>query len=553
MPTEPQSQPVAAFQLLERLDETSTAESWRAIQTALERPVVIRIMKPEAAADAARREAFLSVARLFAKAKCENIISVFDIAETDSRPYAVLEQLEGETLAQLLKRTGPLPLDQILPIAAAAVNALSVLWGRFRLVSRDVTPASLQFDGRGVVKLNDFSLAVTPEHAGEDEIVGQPCYLAPEQIQGLAPLSDKSDMYALGALLYELATGLAPFAEADPMATLRRQVSDRLAPPDGLVKGLPPDFSRFLGRLMMKAPADRYPDWDAVQTDLGALTAGVPVTPLPAGQPDSSIDLARIHIAPSAPSSASVDRLQREHSADVSRSGMFAAIGAYGLMGIWFLILFGARAVWPEWRAVNSLPELPPVKIPSLPPSPAVRPRPAEPAPVPPPRAEAAPVVPVAAVRLPAPPPEALAAALGEGSLARARAAVAAAGDFKDKAAILDLLKRAPLPDALVAEGLKPLVGREISLPVMGKVRRCTPRAVYANAFEVDCNGRTIRIPFDKFGPDDALRIAVKPHDDATALAYCLLVLRSSDHAALAEAAKGCPLLAGELLRASRP
>ena len=149
------------FRLIERVDDTSRTVVWKAVQNTLDRTVIIRVLKPEAAATPTEVELFLSIARLFARIKSESIAAVFDIVSDGNLHYVVMEHVEGPTLQEAVAAQGPLPADQILRIAAALITSLDQMWQAAHLVHRNLKSSTIRLDPRGVAKITDFSLAIT--------------------------------------------------------------------------------------------------------------------------------------------------------------------------------------------------------------------------------------------------------------------------------------------------------------------------------------------------------------------------------------------------------
>ena len=270
------------FQLTERLDETSRTVVWKAIQNTLDRTVIIRVLKPEAAANPSEVDHFLTIARRFARIKSDSLAAVFDIVSEGDLHYVVMEYVDGPTLEDLVTKHGPLPVEQILRIAASLVTSLEQMWGTAHIVHRNLKSATIRMDPRGVAKITDFGLAIVAGPGvdatamDEGHIVGTPCYLSPEQAQGTRMLNTQSDMYALGAVLYHLSTGKVPFEDFDVFAILAAHVKQQIPPPHRLNHAIPVTFSWFLHRLMMKNPNSRYADWDSVLLDIRNMLASTP-------------------------------------------------------------------------------------------------------------------------------------------------------------------------------------------------------------------------------------------------------------------------------------
>jgi len=268
------------FDLVEAVDETSQTVVWKAVQRTLERTVILRILKPEAASDPAAVAHFLNIARIVSRIKSESLASIFDIVSDKGLHYVVMEHVDGPTLEEVVSADGPLPMERVLRIAASLIASLDQLWGTAYVVHRNLKSSTIRTSRRGVAKITDFSLAIqaspgvnaTAMDGGN--IVGTPCFLSPEQARGAHTLTTQSDMYALGIVLYHLSTGTVPFENEDVVAVLAAHVKRQIPPPHHLNPALPPSFSWLLHRLMIKNPDNRYPDWKSVLQDIRLLLAG---------------------------------------------------------------------------------------------------------------------------------------------------------------------------------------------------------------------------------------------------------------------------------------
>src|SRR6187551_1619196 len=204
-------------------------EVYRARDTRLDRTVAVKVLTHTLAADASFRERFAREARVISQLEHPNICSLYDVGDHDGTAFLVMQFLEGETLSSRLSR-GPLPLDQALRSAVEIAGALDRAH-RAGIIHRDLKPANVMMTKTGA-KLLDFGLAKTASHAaGVSEfsmlpttppgltahgtILGTFQYMAPEQLEG--PEADaRTDIFAFGAVLYEMATGRKAFAGKSP-------------------------------------------------------------------------------------------------------------------------------------------------------------------------------------------------------------------------------------------------------------------------------------------------------------------------------------------------
>jgi serine/threonine protein kinase len=361
------------FRLVEQVDDTSRTVVWKAVQNTLDRTVIIRVLKPEAAAKPLERDHFLSIARLFARIKSESISAVFDIVSEGDLHYVVMEFVDGPTLEELVATQGPLPCDQTLRIAASLIASLDQMWHSAHIVHRNLKSSTIRLDSRGVAKITDFSMAIAAGPSVDataldgGHIVGTPCYLSPEQAQGSHMLNTQSDMYALGVVLYHLATGRVPFEDLDVVSILSGHIKHQIPPPHRLNKQLPVVFSWFLHRLMMKNPNNRYADWDEVLHDIRLiLSDSEPSCVRPDEEYLSTIDtdFEAAHAADSAVHDTSRLRLNRKgkksekisayqgkhltdgHAIEIRRDELIRAVVCWGILACWLTLIFWFRAVY---------------------------------------------------------------------------------------------------------------------------------------------------------------------------------------------------------------
>ncbi len=582
------------FRQLEQVEETSRTVVWKAVQTTLDRTVIIRALKPEAATSPDEVAHFLTISRLFARLKCESVAAVFDIVSDKRLHYVVMEHVEGPTLEEVVARQGPLPLDQVLRIASSLAASIAAFWQTAHIVHRNLKSSVIRMDARGVAKITDFSLAIVAgpgvDAAAKDNglIVGTPCFLSPEQAQGAHLLTTQSDMYALGVILYHLATGHVPFEERDVAGILAGHVRDRIVPPHLRNRSLPVAFSWLLHRLMMKNPNNRYADWADVQRDLGRLLEGAEpscvrpdeeflstididaAAPVPT---EDEADTPRVRVSKKT-RSRSIAAYQGKHLIDAHadearRDDRLREALCWTLLACWLALVFWFRALYTPDPNASSLAQLAaplldvlreplpqPEDDPLEPPSSSISPEaPAPSAPSegaaaavtpPPPEKPAADLLP----EMPAALRDMLVTAFAAGDLPSARAAVRSmASDFRARGELQALLDRTPTPDELLAEQIRTQIGRPVMIEHNGKPRTVIPRSVTQDTVQLETNGRGVDVPFTALPSDTRLRwLGAPPRDPDRLLAYCLTLLRSSRRDELPALAAGLPSPFADLL-----
>src|SRR5271166_6459036 len=256
---------------------------YRAFDTVLERPVAIKLMHREIAADSDQLERFRREARSVAQLNHPHVVTVIDAGEEPSTdeeppgegtPYIVLEYVEGETLKDLIRREGPLEILKAIAYAIEIARALGAAHERL-IVHRDVKPHNILIGVEGGAKITDFGIARTLTEEGltlAGRVLGTTDYVSPEQALG-EPVTGQLDLYSLGVVLYEMLTGDVPFHGDSPVAVAMKHVREEV--PD--VQDLRPEVSAataaVLDRALAKDLGRRYPDATTMVSDLEDVLA----------------------------------------------------------------------------------------------------------------------------------------------------------------------------------------------------------------------------------------------------------------------------------------
>jgi len=271
------------YRIVGLLGQGGMGEVYRADDLELGQSVALKFLA-RATEDAASLERFrgeTGIARLISH---PNVCRVYDLDQWQGEHFITMEYIHGEDLATLLNRIGRISPDKALQIARQICAGLSAAHDK-GMLHRDLKPANIMLDERGVARISDFGLAGLARGQNDAVRGGTPAYMAPEQLAG-GPASVRSDIYALGLVLYELFTGRPPF-KADTLAQLR-QLREETTPPEpsALVENLDPAVERVILRCLERAPKDRPVSIPAVAAALpggdplaAALAAGE--TPLP--------------------------------------------------------------------------------------------------------------------------------------------------------------------------------------------------------------------------------------------------------------------------------
>jgi serine/threonine protein kinase len=268
------------YKLLGELGRGAMGVVYQALHVDLSRTVALKLMDPDKLGGA-RVDRFRAEARAIAGLSHENLIKVFDFGVAqDGRPFYAMEYVVGESLERRLGREGELPYREAVDIALQVARALCVAHGA-GVLHRDIKPANLLLTERGVVKLFDFGLVAEPVGTTDDGealcVIGTPEYMAPEQAGGSADA--RSDIYALGAVLYELVTGYQPHVAKNlvELLDLKRHATVALASQRRPEGGIPRALDLLLGKMLAADPTQRPQSAAELSQALEALLAPQPV------------------------------------------------------------------------------------------------------------------------------------------------------------------------------------------------------------------------------------------------------------------------------------
>ncbi|MGV0815379.1 serine/threonine-protein kinase [Mycolicibacterium boenickei] len=245
--------------------------------TRLSRPVAIKLLYPNLAADEVTRRRFENEARAAAALNHPNIVAVHDSGEDSGRPFIVMERLPGPTLADEIT-AGPLSADRVRWVLADLLGALTAAHGA-GILHRDIKPGNVLITTSGTAKLADFGIAKTDgaAHTRAGMVFGTANYLSPQRITG-QPASRSDDLYALGVLGYEALTGRLPFDRDNPVATMRAVLEEPLMPIGILRPDVDPALIRVVESAMARDPAYRFADAGAMRAALYAAPPARPAT-----------------------------------------------------------------------------------------------------------------------------------------------------------------------------------------------------------------------------------------------------------------------------------
>ena len=253
---------VGRYQVLEKLGEGAMATVYKAFDPSINRELVIKFLHANLCATEEYRQRFLREAKAAGMLSHPNIVTIFDVGEIESRPYIAMELLNGGPLDEMIPAGAELPLRDVLTLGIQIANALDYAHSK-GIFHRDVKPANIirLADGK-TVKLVDFGIAHVAAGDSMDAttagtIMGTPHYMSPEQARG-GTVDARSDLWAVGVMLYQLLTGKRPF-NADSIATLLLRITQEAPKPIGELRAdIPASLRRVIARTLNKQPEKRY-------------------------------------------------------------------------------------------------------------------------------------------------------------------------------------------------------------------------------------------------------------------------------------------------------
>jgi hypothetical protein len=320
------SQEISGYRLGRLLGRGGMGTVYEAVQISLERTVAFKVLARELTSNPEFIERFVSEARAAGRLSHANIVAVFDVGKSDDVHFYSMEYMSGGSVDDLLRKRGPLPFEETIPIIFDAARGLEYA-EKHGLIHRDIKPDNLMLGADDVVKICDLGLATFQSR--QHEVSGSPHYIAPEQALG-KEIDHRVDLYSLGVTWYELLCGETPFSGNSPEQVARKHVEEEPPPLSERAPAVPADVVAVVERLMAKDRDERMPSARQLQADLAALARRYPIR--------ETVLLRIDAVAPDEPPSEEL--LAAEPVAGSSRVLSYAALAllAVGLLAGAFLL-----------------------------------------------------------------------------------------------------------------------------------------------------------------------------------------------------------------------
>jgi len=252
-------QTIGPYRILNQVGQGGMATVYRAYHSAMDRYVAIKLLPRQLAESPEFTGRFRQEARTIARLEHAHILPVHDYGESDGYTYLVMRYLEAGTLKDRLQQAA-LPLPEVDRLFTQLADALDYAHAQ-GIVHRDVKPSNVLLDARLNVFLTDFGIAKLLQgdanFTSTGAMIGTPAYMSPEQALG-QPVDQRSDIYSLGVILYEMVTGRVPFEADTPLAVILKHVNAPLPLPSSVKPGLPANIEKVLLKVLAKDPAERY-------------------------------------------------------------------------------------------------------------------------------------------------------------------------------------------------------------------------------------------------------------------------------------------------------
>lgn len=263
------SEMIGKYEIVEKRGEGGFGVLFRAWDTVIERVVALKVLHPQFASNERLSAWFKREAKAMARLNHQNIVTIHNFEIESGRHFIVMEYVDGDNVSEMLKKNGPLPIDDAIKIVLQLADGFGYAH-QGGIIHRDIKPSNIMVDPSGKVKITDFGIAkilddtkLTKTSSG----AGSLHYMSPEQIDGKT-VDARSDIYSLGITMYQMVTGKVPFTDDSEYVVMRAHLNQEPTPPAQLRPDTPPALESVILRMLAKKPDDRYESMKSMSVEL---------------------------------------------------------------------------------------------------------------------------------------------------------------------------------------------------------------------------------------------------------------------------------------------
>jgi len=267
------------YEVIEELGRGGMAKVYRVIDKKVEEEVALKLMNPEIAADEETVHRFRNELKFARKIAHRNVSKMYDLSEEKGNLYITMEYVPGEDLKSLIRRIGQYTVGKAVSVGRQVCEGLAEAH-RLGVMHRDLKPQNIMIDREGNARIMDFGIARSLKAEGITDkgvIIGTPEYMSPEQVEG-KDVDQRSDIYALGVILYEMVTGRVPFEGDTPLSVALKQKTEMPRDPRERNAQVPLDLSRVILKCLEKDKNKRYQKAEELLSELSRIEEGIPTT-----------------------------------------------------------------------------------------------------------------------------------------------------------------------------------------------------------------------------------------------------------------------------------